>query len=145
LSVLVVVSGTFATGLSGGLRGVVPSSLGCAQPPCLVSMSRVPFPSCLRSVQPHHVLPWLSSDLLLLSPLLRPGSCPLQATSVHPVGLGVDLPIIAILKSSPLNLAMHISAICVSLLAGAELDNPGWSGDSPLGDGVGDRVLRYWC
>jgi hypothetical protein len=43
LSVLVVFTGTCAIGLSGGLRDV-PSSLGCAQPLCLVPMPLVSLP-----------------------------------------------------------------------------------------------------
>ena len=84
LSVLVVVSGTFATGLSGGLRGAVPSSLGYAQPPCLAPMSRVPLsiglsgglrdvlPSSLGCAQPPCLVPVLRVSISPPSRSVRP-------------------------------------------------------------------------
>jgi hypothetical protein len=144
LSVLVIFSGTCATGLSGGLRDVLPSSLGCAQPPCLVPMPRVSSPSCSRLVRPHHVLLWPPCNLLLLSPLPRLGSCPVQAPLVNPMQLEVGSPNIAIPRNSPSILAMSTTTRSI-LLLGAELDNSGWSEDSPLGDVVSNRVQEgHW-
>jgi hypothetical protein len=140
LSILVSVSGTFAIGLSGELRDVLPSSLGCAQPPCVAPVSCSPLPPRSQPVHPHLVLLWPPFDLLLLSSLLRLGSCPVQVSLVHPMQLGVGLPTIAIPKNNPPTLAMSITTNS-TLLLGAELDNSGWSEDSPLGDVVSNRVL----